>query len=581
MSVVTLAVVVAAAKLGGRTFEMTRVAPLLLASAAIGALVMAARRIPLARCARAADAAMDRQDRVLSALYLGKADSALARALIADAAARAATLSPGRAVPARRPNGLPVLAAGALALAIAAVAPARSRAALPPAPQPAAPGVPLAGATLEVEQEEARTAAAAAEKLGDERLRALAAEMHATLRRLASGKLADGEALDALAALERQAAAAAAAAAREQEALRGAERALTAEATTRAAAEALAADAAQAEDRARAAMATSADKNPTETGRALAAAARAVSAAAAAEAAAAEKSGERRLSREGQGSEGTSGGERSQSSERRLERLERNLNQSSSACRDGDPSCRAKAEQSAKDLAELAKRAASASSLRRLERAVRQMRERLGRGEMRDGESSAMRRFMRDARGQRTGDQQGEQSGQQMGRGQEKGQPGEGGQREGEQQGAGEPGEGESEGSAQAEGEGGAGAGEEALMLSEREAESQAGAGSGGDGAGNEAGGRPLGQRQDLRARGNETEARVTSGAGPNRAEVIGGAASRGFAQRGYAGTFREYESAVEDALTATAVPEGRRYVVRRYFDLIRPRAGATGRSKP
>ncbi len=115
-------------------------------------------------------------------------------------------------------------------------------------------------------------------------------------------------------------------------------------------------------------------------------------------------------------------------------------------------------------------------------------------------------------------------------------------------------------------------------MLSEQEAGQQAGAGAGGDGAGNEAGGKPLGQRQDTRARGHETEARVASGAGPNRAEVIGGAASRGFAQRGYAGTFREYEAAVEDALTATAVPEGRRYVVRRYFDLIRPRTG--GRSK-
>ena len=83
---------------------------------------------------------------------------------------------------------------------------------------------------------------------------------------------------------------------------------------------------------------------------------------------------------------------------------------------------------------------------------------------------------------------------------------------------------------------------------------------------------------RDTRARGRETEAHVASGAGPNRAEVIGGAASRGFAQHGYAGTFREYEAAVEDALTATAVPEGRRYVVRRYFDLIRPRTG--GRSK-
>ena len=128
-----------------------------------------------------------------------------------------------------------------------------------------------------------------------------------------------------------------------------------------------------------------------------------------------------------------------------------------------------------------------------------------------------------------------------------------------------------------AEGEGGGGAGEEALMLSEQEAGQQAGAGAGGDGAGNEAGGKPLGQRQDTRARGHETEARVASGAGPNRAEVIGGAASRGFAQRGYAGTFREYEAAVEDALTATAVPEGQAL---RRAALLRSDQAAHGRQE-
>ena len=68
--------------------------------------------------------------------------------------------------------------------------------------------------------------------------------------------------------------------------------------------------------------------------------------------------------------------------------------------------------------------------------------------------------------------------------------------------------------------------------------------------------------------------ARVANGAGPKRAEVIGGAADRGFAQRDYARVFADYQAAVEDALTTTAVPEGRRYVVRRYFDLIRPRPG-------
>ena len=53
---------------------------------------------------------------------------------------------------------------------------------------------------------------------------------------------------------------------------------------------------------------------------------------------------------------------------------------------------------------------------------------------------------------------------------------------------------------------------------------------------------------------------------------MIGTAAGRGFASPGYARTFNDYAAAVEDEASATAVPEGKRYLVRRYFDLIRPR---------
>jgi hypothetical protein len=59
-----------------------------------------------------------------------------------------------------------------------------------------------------------------------------------------------------------------------------------------------------------------------------------------------------------------------------------------------------------------------------------------------------------------------------------------------------------------------------------------------------------------MQAHGHEAEARVASGAGPNRAQVIGGAADRGFAQHGYARVFADYQAAVEDALATTAVPE-------------------------
>ncbi len=95
-----------------------------------------------------------------------------------------------------------------------------------------------------------------------------------------------------------------------------------------------------------------------------------------------------------------------------------------------------------------------------------------------------------------------------------------------------------------------------------------------GGGVGRESGGPPLGRATGPGNRGQETEARVADGAGPNRAEVIGVAAGRGFAAPGYARVFADYQSAVEEALGSTAVPEGKRYLVRRYFDLIRPRDG-------
>ena len=56
---------------------------------------------------------------------------------------------------------------------------------------------------------------------------------------------------------------------------------------------------------------------------------------------------------------------------------------------------------------------------------------------------------------------------------------------------------------------------------------------------------------------------------------MIGAAAGRGFASPGYARAFNDYAAAVEDALGATALPAGKRYLVRRYFELIRPRPPA------
>jgi hypothetical protein len=581
-----------------------------------GALARGTRRISLASCARFADAALDGQDRVLSAYCLREEATPLARALVIDAAARARTLTPGGAVAPRRPGGLPALAVGAIALAAAAIAPVRSRAARAVvAPSPAS-GVPLGASALDVERDEARRAAAAATALGDERLAKLAVDLDGTLRRLAAGKMSDGDAMEKLAALQRRAAEAAADAGRDAKALEAAQKALEAEKATRGAGEALATEGSDAGGRARAAMGAAAAENPTETARALSAAAQAVANAVGTADRPGEGDGQRRLARDGDNKNGDAASDKGAPGERRLERLQRNLGNTAAACRDGDPTCRSQAEKRGEDLSQLMGRGASAEALRRLERALRQMHERIGRGETRGGDQSAMRGFDRAARGDngQSGEGEGKRQGQGQGQGQGREQKGDGvgmGERAGpgagdshaeDGRGSGSDGKGkggdgkgkgadgkgkatdgkgagerQASGSGQGEGDGdgdGAAAIAEAAALAEQESSEGGVSTTPGGGAGTEAGGRPLGRRGDMQTRGHETEARVANGAGPNRAEVIGGAADRGFAQRDYARVFSDYQAAVEDALAATAVPEGRRYVVRRYFDLIRPRSG-------
>jgi hypothetical protein len=584
---------VAVAHAAGHPVGLARPIALVAAAVALGASARATRRVPLASCARFADAALDGQDRVLSAYCLRNDETPMARALAADAAARARTLTPGGAVAPRRPKGLPALAVGAIVLAAAPFVPVRSRAARVPAATQAAPRAPLATNLLDVERDEARRAAADARALHDPRLGLLAEDLQRTLQRLAAGHLSDGDALEKLASLQRQAAEAAEQAARDAKALAAAQKALGAEAATRAASEALSAEDGDAGARARAALGDAASDNPKQTARALAEAARGVgNTLGGPDPSDDGGAGPRRLSRDGDGArdDAKASPEPGRSEdERRLERLQRNLDDTAKACRDGDPGCRQQAEKRGEDLGGMAGRGASAQSLRRLERALRQMRDRLGRGELR-GDQSAMRGFERSARGEsgqpgrgqgQTGQgegQQGDGVGTSAGQGQGQGQGDAIAEGKGEGQGKGNKSDKGGQGS-EGNGDGdGAGTGEAAALIAEGESREAGTTQATGDGVGKGSGGPALGQRGDMRARGRETEARVASGAGPNRAQVIGGAADRGFADHGYARVFGDYHAAVEDALAATAVPEGRRYVVRRYFDLIRPRGARSGK---
>ena len=577
LAMLALAIGVAVARGRGGAPGTQVVVALILLGAAGGAVVRGARRISLARCARLADAALDGQDRLLSALILDSDDpSPFVRALVVDAVRRAESLLPGAVVPARRPAGLPALGIATVALAGATLFPGSSRAAraVTPVPPPER-HAPLLATALDAEREVARAAAEAAARLGDRRLAALAADFERALRRLASGALSDPAALDLLRAFEARAAEAARAAKRDRQAAEAAAQALEAKAETRAAGKALAqtrtGGAGGDDERASAALGASATTHPAETARALTSAAENVANAGGQQGGtgktgdqAQAKDQPRRLARNdpsaGASSESTPG-EPNDPESRHLEQLRRDLDDAAASCRDGDPGCRSRAEERARDLARLGRQGAAGDSLQRLQRSAEQLRARVGRGELRDGDAQAMRSFGRAANGNREAPSD---TGKSAGAGND---PAQG--KDGEGASASQPGGDDPRGGA-GDTETGAAS---AALAAEGGGASQDQAGTG-NGIGHQPGGPPLGARRGdgTAARGTETDVRIADGAGPGRAEVIGTAAGHGFASAGYARTFNDYAAAVEDALGATAVPEGKRYLVRRYFDLIRPR---------
>lgn len=74
------------------------------------------------------------------------------------------------------------------------------------------------------------------------------------------------------------------------------------------------------------------------------------------------------------------------------------------------------------------------------------------------------------------------------------------------------------------------------------------------------------GKTQDVSAAG------VDSGQGSASAEVIYGAAERGFVGKGYQQVFTDYQTVAEQVMQQDEIPPGYRFYVRRYFQLIRPR---------
>ncbi|WP_434042069.1 MULTISPECIES: hypothetical protein [Sorangium] len=162
------------------------------------------------------------------------------------------------------------------------------------------------------------------------------------------------------------------------------------------------------------------------------------------------------------------------------------------------------------------------------------------------------------------------------------------------QQGQGQEGQGEQQGQdgQQGQGKGGQGQGQELvigpggkkILMPGGQGQGQDGQGSGqgnsnggnkpgGDGAGSGRGGEVAGKRtdpkmgtQDVQAQGLDTQE------GPSNSEVILSAAERGFKGTGYKKVFTDYHTVAEQQINKDQIPDGYRFYVNRYFQLIRPR---------
>jgi len=96
----------------------------------------------------------------------------------------------------------------------------------------------------------------------------------------------------------------------------------------------------------------------------------------------------------------------------------------------------------------------------------------------------------------------------------------------------------------------------------------------GGKGIGHSPGGDPKGKATDpkgmetvdVRAEGLDTKQ------GPTNSKVILTAAERGFKGKPYQRVYKDYRTVAEDQITKEKIPDGFRFYVRRYFQLIRPR---------
>lgn len=290
-----------------------------------------------------------------------------------------------------------------------------------------------------------------------------------------------------------------------------------------------------------------------------------------------------------------------QAAQRRLSKLDRQLGQAAAnLARDLGLSAE-DLEQLAEELNRLEQQEMNDEAKEKLRKRLQELREQI----RQDGQRSKqmrerLQKFLEQARGNKKGQGQGKQGQGKQGqgkKGQGQGQQGQGKQGQGQgQQGQGQQGQGMGPGQGQGQQGQGQGEGPGGFMLgpggipipipgAEGEGEGEGegdgkggdkpggeGNGKGGDSFGTGSGGSPEGEKStDIDAKNRDVYAQGVDHKGPTRAEVILDAAKRGFRARPYRKVYREYRTIAEDRINRQKIPDGMKFYVRRYFDLIRP----------
>lgn len=95
----------------------------------------------------------------------------------------------------------------------------------------------------------------------------------------------------------------------------------------------------------------------------------------------------------------------------------------------------------------------------------------------------------------------------------------------------------------------------------------------GGRAWGSGAGGEPKGKHTDIKGQSVDVRAEaVDTKQGHSNAEVIHSAGQRGFSSQPYRQVYKKYQTVAEGQIDKEKIPDGMRFYVRRYFQLIRPR---------